>query len=149
MDTKKNFTPDPHDITNQLLNATYHLMAAHYNNNSIPPVIDTDSIFNLSKVDHKSALISNALLYTGIALCTVVSVIALAAKMWLVSYSDRTFNLVGLPVDRSLKRQQAYNGVLAWKMRSVINTMPVILIIAVILFGYYIQWDISRLLVYF
>ena len=139
MDTKKNFTPDPHDITNQLLNATYHLMAAHYNNNSIPPVIDTDSIFNLSKVDHKSALISNALLYTGIALCTVVSVIALAAKMWLVSYSDRTFNLVGLPVDRSLKRQQAYNGVLAWKMRSVINTMPVILIIAVILFGYYIQ----------
>jgi Family of unknown function (DUF6535) len=139
MDTKKNFQPDPHNITNVLLNATYHLMAAHYINSSIPPVIDTYSIFNLDGDDFKSALTSNALLYTGIALCTVVSVIALAAKLWLVTYSDRTFNSVGLPYDRSMKRQQAYNGVLAWKMRSVIYTMPVILIFAVIMFAFYIQ----------
>jgi hypothetical protein len=114
-------------------------MAAQYNNISINPIIDTSDFFNLDKTAYKTALTSNALLYTAIALCTVVSVIALAAKLWLVSYSDRTFNLVGLPYDRSVKRQQAYNGVLAWKMRTVINSMPVFLLIATLLFGFYIQ----------
>lgn len=114
-------------------------MVAQFNNISTPPIIDTKSFLVQDEETYKRALISNALLYTAIALCTVVSVIALAAKSWLVSYSDRTFNLVGLPRDRSVKRQQAYNGVLAWKMRAVINTMPVLLLIAVILFGFYIQ----------
>ena len=138
VETSKEFKRDPGEIANDLLNVTYYLMAAQYNN-SIPPTIDTSTFFQLDEEDRKRTVISNALLYTALALCTVVSVIALAAKLWLVSYSDRTFNLVGLPYDRSVKRQQAYNGVLAWKMRTVINILPLILLIAVIMFGFYIQ----------
>jgi hypothetical protein len=115
-------------------------MAAHYSNSSIPsPPFNTTVFYNLDPVDYNSAVTCNALLYTSIALCIVVSVIALAAKLWLVSYSDRTSNLVGLPYDRSVERQKLYNGVVEWRMGAVINTLPLILIIAVILFGFYIQ----------
>jgi hypothetical protein len=138
VDTSKQFNPDPADIQNKLLNATYHMMAAHYNNTTIP-LANTTDFFTLNSKAYNRAVISNALLYTSIALCIVVSVISLAAKLWLVTYSERTFKLVGLPYDRSVERQKAYNGVVAWKMEAVINFMPLLLLIAVVMFGFYIQ----------
>lgn len=138
VDSSMNLKPDPADISNKLLNATYHMMAAHYTNTTIH-LADTTEFFTLPSEAYNTAVICNALLYTSIALCTVVSVISLAAKLWLVAYSDRTFNLVGIPYDRSVERQKAYNGVVAWKMGAVINTMPLLLLMAVIMFGFYIQ----------
>ena len=67
----------------------------------------------------------------------LVLVIALLAKLWLVSYNQQAFS-VGSPYDRAMKRQEAYNGVLVWDMDGVINTMPIILRIALYLFGFYI-----------
>jgi len=40
-----------------------------------------------------------------------VSVISLAAKLWLVSYSHRALDTVGTPYERAMKRQEAYSGV--------------------------------------
>jgi hypothetical protein len=42
-------------------------------------------------------------------------VIVLVAKLWLVSYNRQTFS-VGLPYDRAMKCQEAYNGVLVWNL---------------------------------
>ena len=37
-----------------------------------------------------------------------------------------------------MRRQEAYNGVLGWNMGGVINMLPVILLIALFLFGVYV-----------
>jgi uncharacterized protein DUF6535 len=66
-----------------------------------------------------------------------VSLIALVAKLWLVSYSRQAFS-VGSPYDRAMKRQEAYSGVREWNMGGVINMLPVILLIALYLFGFYV-----------
>ena len=83
------------------------------------------------------AITQNALLYTSLSLCITVSMISLAAKLWLVSYNHQAFS-VGSPYERAKKRQEAYNGVLVWNLRGVINILPVILLIALLLFDIYV-----------
>ena len=83
------------------------------------------------------AITQNALLYTSLSLCITVSMISLAAKLWLVSYNHQAFS-VGSPYERAMKRQEAYNGVLVWNLRGVINILPVILLIALLLFDIYV-----------
>ena len=114
----------------------YKQLAAQANNTPIP-LVDTDSLFNQNQGDLDNAIATNALLYTSLALCIVVSVIALAAKLWLVSYSDRVFS-VGLSYEKAMKRQEAYSGVVAWKMGTAINAMPLILLAVLVIFGFFI-----------
>jgi hypothetical protein len=95
------------------------------------------SYFNQSKADYDAAVAQNILLYSSLSLSIIVSVIALVAKLWLVSYSRQAFS-VGSPYDRAMKRQEAYNGLLVWNMEGVINISPVILLIALYLFGFYV-----------
>jgi hypothetical protein len=95
------------------------------------------SYFIQPNADYDVAVIENALLYTSLSLSITVSVIALVAKLWLVNYSRQAFSF-GSPYDRAMKRQEAYNGLLAWNMEGLINILPVILLIALYLFGFYI-----------
>jgi hypothetical protein len=128
--------PNPADTTNGLLKAIYIQLAAQSNNTSIPPV-DLSTYFQQSIADHDSAVIQNALLFTSLSLCIIVSSISLVAKLWLVSYNHEAFS-VGSPYERAMKRQEAYNGVLVWNLRGVINILPVILLIALLLFEIYV-----------
>ena len=114
----------------------YKQLAAQANNTPIP-FANLDPIFTLDKADYKSAVARNALLYIGLSLCVVISVIALAAKLWLVNYSRHAFS-VGLPYERAMKRQEAYNGILAWKMGTIINAMPLMLLAVLLIFGFFI-----------
>ena len=111
-------------------------MVAQSNNISIPPV-DPTSYFNQSQADYDAAFTQNILLYISLSLSIIVSVIALSAKLWLVGYSRQAFS-VGSPYDRAMRRQEAYNGVLVWNMEGVINMLPVILLVALYLFGFYV-----------
>ena len=114
----------------------YIQMIAQSNNTSIPPA-DPNSFFQQSKSDHDAAVIQNAILYTSLSLCIIVSVISLVSKLWLVNYNHQAFS-VGSPYERAMKRQEAYNGVLVWNLRGVINTLPVILLISLLLFEIYV-----------
>lgn len=96
------------------------------------------SILTLDKYDYDLAVVYNSLLYNALALCIVVSVIAVAAKLWLVAYGQRASS-GGTPYQRAMKRQEAYSGVLAWKMGTVINSLPLILLLALIMFAFFIQ----------
>ena len=51
------------------------------------------------------------------------------AKLWLVSYSHQVFSF-GSPYERAMRRQEAYNGVLAWNLNAIINALPIIIIIS-------------------
>ena len=130
------FQRNPADITNDLLVAIYKQQVAQSKNITIAPV-NTTSIFDLPQADYNTAFTQNALLYISLSLSIVVSVIALAAKLWLVSYSHQAFS-VGSPYDRAMRRQEAYSGVLVWNMGGVINMLPVILLIALYMFGFYV-----------
>ena len=114
----------------------YIQMTAQSNNNSILPA-DPNFFFQQSKSDHDAAVIQNALLYTSLSLCIIVSVISLVSKLWLVNYNHRVFS-VGSPYERAMKRQEAYNGFLVWNLGGVINTLPIILLLALLLFEIYI-----------
>ena len=116
--------------------AIYNQLVAQSNNTSIPRV-DTESYSNQSKIKLDAAVYQNTLLYTSLSLSIIVSVIALVAKLWLVSYSRQAFS-VGSRYDRAMKRQEAYNGVLVWNLGGVINMLPVVLLIALYLFGIYV-----------
>jgi Family of unknown function (DUF6535) len=65
--------------------------------------------------------------------------VALVAKLWLVDYRHRAFDSVGSPYERAIRRQEAYNGVLAWKMGAMIHALPVMLLVALIMFGFFLQ----------
>ena len=112
------FQRNPADISNGLLVAIYNQMVAQSKNTSesIQPV-DPKSNFNQSEADsdYDTAVFQNALLYTGLSLSIIVSMISLVAKLWLVSYSRQAFS-VGSPYDRAMKRQEAYNGLLVWNI---------------------------------
>jgi Family of unknown function (DUF6535) len=133
--TLPQFQRNPADITNDLLAAIYNQLVAQSNSTSIPPV-DPRSFSELSIDNYHDAVIQNALLYTSLSLSIVVSVTAHVAKLWLVNYSRQAFS-VGSHYDRAMKRQEAYNGFLVWNLGRVINMLPVILLIALSLFGLY------------
>ena len=134
--TSSQLHKDPATITNDLLVVIYKQLAAQANNTPIP-LVNTDSFFTLDKADYNSAVAWSALLYISLSLCIVISVMALAAKLWLVNYSHRAFS-VGLPYERAMKRQEAYNGILAWRMGTIINAMPLMLLAVLLIFGFFI-----------
>ena len=111
-------------------------MIAQANNTSISPA-DPNSFFQQSKSDHVAAVNQNAILYTSLSLCIIISVFSLVSKLWLVNYNHQAFS-VGSPYERAMKRQEAYNGVLVWNLGGVINTLPVILLISLLLFEIYV-----------
>jgi Family of unknown function (DUF6535) len=137
IDTTQQFRPDPADITNKLLIAIYDQLVAQANNASHPR-IDTDAILQLDKSDYDHAFLCNALLYSSLGLCSVAGVLALAAKLWVISYGERASS-GGTPYDRAKNRQKAYSGVLVWKMGAVIHSIPLILLIALVVFGFFVQ----------
>ena len=100
--------------------------------------MDPASYFDQSDDDYYKAVVQNALLYTSLSLSVLVSVIALVAKLWLVGYSHQVSS-VGSFYERAMKRQEAYNGVRVWNLGGVINMLPVILLIALYLFGIYVS----------
>jgi hypothetical protein len=139
IDTSQQFQPNPANITNQLLIGIYDQLVAQASNTSSSLTrIDTVAILNLDKDDYHHASICNALLYCSLGLCTVAAALALAAKLWVISYGERAFS-GGTPYERAKKRQEAYSGVLVWKMGAAIQSLPLILLIALVVFGFFVQ----------
>jgi len=64
--------------------------------------------------------------------------LALAAKLWVTSYSER-ISSGETPHQRAMARQKAYSGVLVWRMGAMIQSLPLILLIALIAFGFFVQ----------
>lgn len=134
-DASKQFQRDPADMTYRLLLEIYDRQI----NASLPRTIDTDAISKLDPGDSEHAFICNALLYSSLGLCTIAASLALAAKLWVISYGERAFSASLTPYKRAMKRQEAYSGVLAWKLEAAIQSLPLILLIALVVFGFYVQ----------
>ena len=122
--TVSQFKRNPAEISNDLLFEIY-------NNQK------NSSLESLNRGDFFDHVVYNALLYADLALSIVVSMIALFAKIWVINYRDQV-NSSGSPYKRALERQEAYNGVLAWRMIQIIDSLPFLLLIAVFMLGVYV-----------
>jgi hypothetical protein len=109
-------------ISNQLSNSSDQVSQA--------PRLEPD---DLSKV-----IVSNALLFISLALSIAISMVAMAAKLWLIRYISWV-RLAGSSYDRAMRRQEAYTGIKAWKLHRVIDSLPLWTLIAVFLFGLFVQ----------
>ena len=137
IDTSQQLKPNPAEVTNKLLIAIYDQLIAQANNASHTR-IDTDTIFHLDKSDQDHAVLCNGLLYSSLGLCSVAAVLALVAKLWVTSYGNR-ISSGETPHKRAMARQKAYSGVLIWKMEGVIQLLPLILLFALVVFGFFVQ----------
>jgi len=115
------------------------ILIAIYNrtmNDTAP--LDFGQFLSLDDSSRRTNELQNWLLYTSLVLCIVVAVLAMATKMWVVNYSRVVATTEGLPHERAKKRQQAYDGSVEWALGECIDSMPIIAIIAVGLFGFFI-----------
>ena len=86
----------------------------------------------------RNAIQLNALLYPCLSISIITSLLAACAKLWLLRYSRRVTSS-GTPYERAIRRQEIYDGAVAWRLKEVIESLPLLISIAVTLFGLYIQ----------
>jgi uncharacterized membrane protein len=129
--TAQQFERDPAKISNELLLAIYN------NQKNSSDSINGTAFFHLDPKEQHEAVVYNALLYADLALSIVVSMIALFAKLWVINYRNQV-NSSGSPYKRAMERQEAYSGVLAWRMIQIIDSLPFLLLIAVFMLGVYV-----------
>jgi len=97
-------------------------------------------VSDFSQQDPRSyakALISNSLLFTSMAFSIIIAMAGLCAKLWLVRYMDQVI-LPGSPYDRAMRRQEAFGGIKAWRLAMLIDTIPILVFIAVFLFALFV-----------
>ena len=85
-----------------------------------------------------NAIQLNALLYPSLSISIITSLVAACAKLWLLRYS-RSVASSGTPYERAIRRQDIYDGAVAWRLKEIIESLPLLMSIAVVLFGIYIQ----------
>ena len=115
------------------------ILIAIYNRtmNATTP-LDFGQFLSLDDSSRRANELQNWLLYTSLVLSIVVAVLAMATKVWVVGYS-RAVATSGLPRERAKKRQEAYDGSREWALGKCIDGMPILAIIAVALFGFFLQ----------
>ena len=64
--------------------------------------------------------------------------VAMAAKLWLIEYI-RWVREAGSSYRLAMRRQKAFGGMRAWKLHRTIDSLPIWVLIAVSLFGAFIQ----------
>ena len=84
------------------------------------------------------AFVSNALLFISLALSIATAMIAMTAKLWLIRYISWV-RAAGSSYKLAMQRQKAYSGIQAWKLHRAIDSLPIWILIAVLLFGVFIQ----------
>jgi hypothetical protein len=109
-------------ISKQLYNSSDYVAQA--------PRMEPD---DLSKV-----IVSNALLFVSLALSIAISMVAMAAKLWLIRYISWVRE-PGSSHHRAMLRQSAYSGMNAWKLHRTMDSIPLLTLIPVFLFGIFIQ----------
>ena len=131
--TTSRFRPDPQDVTNRLLIAIYD----HKMNPSIP--VDLEKLLKLDDSKIKWVVFQSTLLYTSLAISVAVAAVAMVAKLWIIRYKHEV-TASGPPRLRARRRQEVYDGAIAWRLDKCIEALPVMALIAVVLFALFILW---------
>jgi len=100
--------------------------------------IDLEQFLSLDDNSRNMYQFQNSVLYTSLTISIMVAALAMAAKLWLVRY-NREVTTSGPPRACAKRRQEAYAGLVAWKLGLCIDAMPVMALSSVMLFALFIQ----------
>jgi hypothetical protein len=134
IETIRAFQPNPGDVTNQILIAIYKQTM----NASSP--IDLDKYLRLDEDTQKDVYFRNLILYSSLVFALIIAALATMARIWVIR-QGRKMNTPGLGSPRShvMKRQEMYDGSRSWKLGEFIESLPVLTLIDVVLFGLFIM----------
>jgi len=126
-----NLNTPPAEVTNKILIAIYNRTM----NASMP--IDLEQFLRLDESTRRRHDYQIWLLYTSLIISVGVAAIAMAAKLWVIRYS-REVATSGPPRACVKRRQEVYDGLVAWKLDKCIDFMPILALGTVILFGFFL-----------
>jgi len=133
----QNLSQNPVDTTNALLFALSLQLA-----NSSSPVADASIANAFTPTKHDVQI--NVLYFISLAFALSVSSVCILGKQWISEYEK---DIVGTPCDAVRVRQMRYDSLEAWKVPQIIAALPVVLIVALLLFfsGLLVQlWHVSE-----
>ena len=133
----QNLSQNPADTTNALLFALSLQLA-----NSSSPVADASTVNAFTPAKHDVQI--NVLYFISLAFALSVSSVCILGKQWIREYEK---DVVGTPCDAVRVRQMRYDSLEAWKVPQIIAALPVVLIVALLLFfsGLLVQlWHVNE-----
>ncbi|KAG8759785.1 hypothetical protein FRC11_001420, partial [Ceratobasidium sp. 423] len=144
IETYKNLKPDPADISAQTLLSISQALWSFTNGSqpTIPsPFPGTGAVsFQASA----SAIWVNVLLFSSLSISLAVATLTMFAKEWISDFmSERT----GPSSVQARQRQQQWEGVVKWRMDTVLMVLPVMFRISMLLFAVGIcvfLWDVHH-----
>ena len=137
IDVQSKLEPDPNDMT-----AAYMRILIHTMNNTLFPDADADSATWTGPPPEIVTV--QALLYASLATSLFASFFAMLGKQWISQYLR---NHGGSAADKSRDRQRKLDGFEDWRFHLAIESLPVILQVALVLLGFALSkylWTISR-----
>src|ERR1700733_12833447 len=137
IETQKLFYPDQATVTNKLLVLILNTLSNSSSVSNISLEDELDMVMKLGPKDYSTAVTLNALLFVSLALAIVISMGAMAAKLWLIRYISWVHSH-GSPYDRAMNRQEAFGGLESWKFHRAIYSLPLFTLAAVFFFGAFV-----------
>jgi len=137
IDVQSKLEPDPNEMT-----AAYMQILIHTMNNSLFP--DADPSSTTWTGPPPGTVIVQSLLYASLATSLFAAFIAMLGKQWVNRYIR---NRGGSAADKSRDRQRKLDGLEKWRFHLVIESLPVMLQLALLLLGCAQSlhlWTISR-----
>jgi len=120
----QSLSQNPADTTNAFLLALSLQLA-----NSSSPVADVSIATAFIPAKHDVQI--NVLYFVSLAFALSVSSVCILGKQWIREYEK---DVVGTPCDAVRVRQMRYDSLEAWKVPQIIAALPVVLIVALLLF---------------
>ena len=137
IDVQSNLQPDPNEMT-----ATYLRILIHSMNNSLFP--DADPSSAIWTGPPPEIVTVQSLLYASLATSLFAAFIAMLGKQWVSRYLRKQG---GSAAEKSRDRQRKFEGFKEWYFQLAIESLPVMLQLALLLLGGALTlylWTISR-----
>lgn len=122
LESSKQLQQDPAQVTAQTLLVISQTLVALSNGEPVP----TPNLPNLASdfSATRSSVLVNALWYLSLSLSVAVSLIAMLSKSWSYSFmSGRS----GPKYEQARRRQQRWDGLIAWRMKTVLLYLPLLM----------------------
>lgn len=129
LESVKTLSPDPAEITVTTLKEISSILRGTAD--GIPVASQPDSTSTADFTPSTNAVWVNGLWFFSLSLSVAVSLAAMLAKQWCYYFlRGRT----GDPISQSQDRQKRYNGLETWKMKKILEFMPVLMHLSSIFF---------------
>ena len=132
--------PDPNDETHALLRILIHKIDNTTFGNEVPALPNWTG-------PPRSVVHVQAILFASLAVSLFSAFLAMLGKQWLNRY-DST-DMRGTVVERSQNRQRKLDGIVAWYFDNVMESLPLMLQAALLLFGCALSrylWEINMII---